>query len=266
MSSRAAAAESFASLLALRAVHAELLKRHRAEGETAELMVAVTQFLARARASGAILAEEEERWTAQSLIDYWNTTLYRAGTPTFSLALADFDPAQAPALPDSACPYLGLNAFGEANAAIFFGRRRVVAQLLDRLRDQRLLAVVGPSGSGKSSLVRAGLLPALHADGVVGSAGWQILPPMVPGSDPSTALDRAIAAAGTSLSPRLLIIDQFEEAFTLCTDEARRAEFLARVVALATGAGANRVVLTMRSDFEPFIAVNYSCQVGVFPV
>ena len=266
----------FSSMTALRVANTQLGELRRSQGEGPALVAAVQTFLARGSATGALLAEEDDRWSAQGLLDYWAAALERAGTLAPEATLAEFDPLLAPELPESACPYLGLDAFDEANAALFFGRRRVVAELVERLRDHRLLVVVGPSGSGKSSLVRAGLLPALRADGVPGSAGWQILPPLVPGSDPGAALDRALGTGtgdrgqGTgdratggrgdgsrSLipAPHLLLIDQFEETFTLCTDEARRAEFLARLVALATDAGAaHRVVLTMRSDFEPFIA------------
>jgi WD40 repeat protein len=244
----------YSSMAALWAANTHLAELRRSGGAEPELWAAVGAFLERGSATGALLAEADARRSAQSLLDYWASALERASLPAPEASLAEFDPLLAPEIPDEDCPYLGLDAFDEANAAVFFGRRRVVAELVERLRDQRLLAVVGPSGSGKSSLVRAGLLPALRAGGVPGSAGWQILPPMVPGPDPGAALDRALNAAGRSGAPLLLLIDQFEETFTLCTDEARRGDFLARVVALATGAGASRVVLTMRSDFEPFIA------------
>ena len=251
----------FDSMAALRAANVQLgeLRRSPAFG------AAVQTFLERGSATGVLLAEEDERWSAQSLLDYWVATLERADGVAPDATLAEFDLLLAPTLSDEVCPYLGLDAFDEANAALFFGRRRVVADLVERLRDHRLLAVVGPSGSGKSSLVRAGLLPALRADGVPGSVGWHILPPMVPGSNPEAALDRVLGSGiGDRLpildprspipDPVLLIIDQFEETFTLCTDKERRNDFLARVVALVTDANpAHRVVLTMRSDSESSI-------------
>ena len=257
-------ADPFASLTALRAAHTELLRHHRAVGETPEFVADVERFLVGSWVTGAILAEEDDRSTAQSLIDYWNTTLYRAGTATRSLTLAEFDPLLSPELPESACPYLGLDAFSEASTSLFFGRRRIVTELVERLATQRLVAVVGPSGSGKSSIVRAGLLPVLRRDAIPGSSGWRVLGPIVPGSDPLAALIGVAgwgaaleAASGQPLIPRpqsLLIIDQFEETFTLCSDEAKRREFIARVVAWASDESNGRVVLTMRSDFEPFLA------------
>lgn len=252
-----ASANAFASLVALRAAHTDLLKRLRAEGESPELLATVEQFLARGVATGTLLVEEEDRWTAQSLLDYWNTTLYRAGTPTADTALADFDPRQAPELDDSMCPYLGLDAFSEAHADMFFGRRRLVAEVVERLGDQRLLAIGGPSGSGKSSFVRAGLIPALSSGAVSGSDQWRILPPLVPGSAPLDALDRALNAApsGSPAQPLLIVIDQFEETFTLCTDEAQRSAFFIRLVELTSDQSlGHRVIITMRSDFESYVA------------
>lgn len=255
MSTDLAATEPFASLAALRAAHMELLRRHRTEGETPDLMAAAKQFLSRTCTTGAVLAEEEERQTAQSLIDYWSTTLYRAGTPILSHALAEFDSRLAPQLPDKLCPYLGLDAFDEASATLFFGRRRIVSELIERLHTNRLIAVIGPSGSGKSSLIRAGLLPTVRVNAIPGSADWQILPPIVPGSDPTAVLERALGKIVNAGEPLVLIIDQFEETFTLCTDAAQREIFLDRLVALVTDPVIpHRVVLTMRSDFEPFIA------------
>lgn len=256
MSTSPTLAEPVDPLAALRAAHGDLLRRHRAEGATPEVLAAAEQFLAAGRGTGALLAEEDDRWTAQSLLDYWSTTLYRAGAPAIDATLADFDPAQAPELREDACPYLGLDAFREENAAQFFGRKRVVAELVELLRDARLLAIVGPSGSGKSSLVQAGLLPAVRAGAIPASEAWSILPPMVPGSAPLTTLQRTLAAGPEAPGePLLLLVDQFEETFTLCSDETQRAAFLDRLVELASSPGApHRVVLTMRSDFEPFVA------------
>jgi len=255
-----ATGEPFASLVALRAAHTELLKRHRAEGETPTLVSAVEQFLACGRATGALLSEEDGRWMAQSLLDYWSTTLYRAGAPTTSAALVEFDPELAPVLPDDACPYLGLDAFHEADAELFFGRGRVVLTLIERLHERRLLTIVGPSGSGKSSLIRAGLIPALRAGTSFGAEYWHILPPMLPGSNPLDAFEQVfhtLPGAASNATPLLLVIDQFEEAFTLCTDNGQRAAFLDHIVGLVTDpAVPHRVALTMRSDFEPFVTRN----------
>ena len=146
-----------------------------------------------------------------------------------------------PAAPE-VCPFRGLAPFDAAHAEYFFGRERLVAALVARLVGSTRLAVFGPSGSGKSSVLRAGLLPAL-ANGVLpGSERWRQVV-MRPGEHPLAELGRALArlapdetgdgddplaAALGSLAPdeRLVVaVDQFEEVFTACRDEAERAAF-----------------------------------------
>ena len=123
------------------------------------------------------------------------------------------------------CPFKGLAAFDVADAPYFFGRERLVAELVARLVGASLLGVVGPSGSGKSSVVRAGLLPAL-ADGVLpSSAQWERLV-MRPGEHPLREL--ATVTTGRDGDRRvLLVVDQFEEIFTVCRDEDERRAFVA---------------------------------------
>jgi hypothetical protein len=181
----------FPSLAALQAAHTALLKRQRADGESPAFQDAVLDFLNRATATGAVLDADADRRTIQTIIDYWATRLYRVGEEPPDATLAEFDPALAPELPDELCPYLGLDAFREADGDKFFGRHELIASLIEQLADQRLLAVVGPSGSGKSSLARAGLIPALKRGALPGSQNWRYLPPIVPGSDPMASLARA---------------------------------------------------------------------------
>ena len=166
------------------------------------------------------------------------------------------------------CPYRGLAPFDAAHAEYFFGRERLVAELVARLVGSTLLAVVGPSGSGKSSAVRAGLLPAL-ADGVVpGSEHWRRAV-MRPGARPLAELSRALARAVPEAGDEgaapwiadalerlpdgerlVLLIDQFEEAFVACRDQAEREAFFD---ALVEGAGDPDerlvIVLAIRGDF-----------------
>jgi serine/threonine protein kinase len=145
-------------------------------------------------------------------------------------------------------PYKGLRAFDEADSVDFFGREALINELSEALAASDFLAVVGPSGSGKSSVVRAGLVPRLRRDGLEGYDQWFIAD-MMPGTEPIQALEAAlqgVAAIDTrDLSDRLantpngllwaaeqiltapedrllLVIDQFEEVFTLVTDEAKR--------------------------------------------
>jgi WD40 repeat protein/DNA-binding SARP family transcriptional activator/ABC-type dipeptide/oligopeptide/nickel transport system ATPase subunit len=145
------------------------------------------------------------------------------------------------------CPFKGLASFEAADAPYFFGRERLVAELVARLVGAPLLGVVGPSGSGKSSVVRAGLLPALASGVLPGSERW---PQRVirPGEHPLRQLQEAIAAAPSS-DRFVLAVDQFEETFTVCRDEQERAAFVAGLARAASGESGGVVVVAVRADF-----------------
>jgi DNA-binding SARP family transcriptional activator/WD40 repeat protein len=132
------------------------------------------------------------------------------------------------------CPYPGLVAYAVDDADMFFGRDADVAACLRRLATVRMLAVVGPSGSGKSSLARAGVAAALERDG-------DRVVIITPGPHPTRALD---ALSGPGPAPTL-IVDQCEEAVSLCTDPAERNRFFAALVEHARRAP---LVLTVRAD------------------
>lgn len=132
------------------------------------------------------------------------------------------------------CPYRGLLPYGAEDADAFFGREDDVAACLRRLRDSRVLAVVGPSGVGKSSLVRAGVAAALAR----GGAGVLVI---TPGTHPLDSL--------TGLKPRgrqTLVVDQAEEAVTVCADVGERQRFFAALGAHVGAGGA--LVLSLRAD------------------
>ncbi|MFC6421955.1 BTAD domain-containing putative transcriptional regulator [Ornithinimicrobium tianjinense] len=184
-----------------------------------------------------------------------------------------------PQQPTGECPWRGLAAYGHEDRAWFAGRDRLAAELLARVASGRLVAVVGASGSGKSSLVHAGLLGGL-ADGLIpGSDAWvQIV--MRPGAHPMRELSRAALeatgqetgtvgdalarlltegdgapAGGRDRVPRVLVVDQFEEAWTLCQDAGEREAFLDTLVELATvGAGRTVVVVAVRADYVAHLA------------
>ena len=172
-------------------------------------------------------------------------------------------------------PYKGLQAFGEADSFDFHGRGSLVDDLLQVVATHTLTAVVGPSGSGKSSLVRAGLIPALRAGGIPGSRSW-LVTDMFPGSYPfeeleaallRVAVDRPAGLLGALLeengllrvskqilpgddSTLLLVIDQFEELFSLVRSEQLRRLFLDNLTAVARDERSRvRVLLTLRADF-----------------
>ena len=173
-------------------------------------------------------------------------------------------------------PYKGLRPFEEGDALDFFGREELTTQLVERLAGTRFLAVVGPSGSGKSSVVRAGLLPAVRRGALPGADGW-VIAEMLPGARPlhelEAALLRVAANPPSSLmeqlerdetgllsavkrtlpadrSELLLLIDQFEEVFTLVDEEPVRTHFLESLEAAVTEPKSRlRVVVTLRADF-----------------
>src|SRR5262245_13360378 len=144
------------------------------------------------------------------------------------------------------CPYKGLARFEAADAANFFGRERLVAELIARLAESRLLAVVGPSGSGKSSLVRAGLLPALAA-GML--PGGQPREPVIvcPGPHPARELARRLHDQRRASATRVMFIDQFEEAFSAGAGRAEQEEFVDRLLDL-TRQPDTAVLLAIRAD------------------
>jgi WD40 repeat protein/energy-coupling factor transporter ATP-binding protein EcfA2 len=190
-------------------------------------------------------------------------------------------------------PYRGLRKFTEDEAEFFFGRTAAIQSLLDTVQylvDAEtsrevpdLVAVLGPSGSGKSSLVRAGLIPALRQGRINGSDQWPIRV-MVPGAHPLDALAaqfveptgrglpvlRADLDSGEQALHQLmleslvdkpddavfvLVIDQFEELFTLCENEAERQAFLAHLLHVSqTRHNRGFIILTMRADFYSKVA------------
>jgi WD40 repeat protein/tRNA A-37 threonylcarbamoyl transferase component Bud32 len=137
-----------------------------------------------------------------------------------------------------ACPYRGLMAFQPEDGDVFFGREEVAASTVGQLLTGGFMAVVGASGSGKSSLVRAGLIPAFR-----GARGGSVAV-LTPGSDPETELSRSVGLA----PPSLLIVDQLEEAFTLCPDEPSRGRFFDALLDL-WDTGSTSVVVGLRADF-----------------
>ncbi len=136
--------------------------------------------------------------------------------------------------PDSTCPYRGLVAYGLADADTFFGREDEVAECLRRLASAGVLAVVGPSGSGKSSLVRAGVAAALVRQG-------RRVHVVTPGRHPLDVLD-GLPTNGTA---PVLVVDQCEEVVTQCESVEERARFFE---ALAAYAEHDPLVVTLRAD------------------
>ena len=178
---------------------------------------------------------------------------------------------------DGRCPYKGLDVFKEEDAELFFGREKLVDDLVSRVKDSRTVFVTGPSGSGKSSLVRAGLIHALKQGDIKGSERW-LYATMKPGRDPLESLATSFSrlkspdlgnyfrqhvdqvkvlheCAESALTDNkdqrlILFIDQFEEVFTQISKEEERVAFLNLLTHAATIENGRVIILfSMRSDF-----------------
>lgn len=178
---------------------------------------------------------------------------------------------------DGRCPYKGLDVFEEEDAELFFGREKLVGDLVSRVKESRTVFVTGPSGSGKSSLVRAGLIHALKQGSIKSSDRW-LYATMKPGRDPLESLANAFSrlkspelgsyfrqhvdqvnvlheCAESALTDNknqrlVLFIDQFEEVFTQISKEEERVAFLNLLTHAATIESGRVIILfSMRSDF-----------------
>jgi WD40 repeat protein/DNA-binding XRE family transcriptional regulator len=184
-------------------------------------------------------------------------------------------------------PYKGLHYFDETDAELFFGREGLTNRLVERLNerigsDQRFLAIIGASGSGKSSVVRAGLIPALHWQQI--TSGWPVCV-ITPTAHPLEALATALIRETRQSFPvrklldelagdpetlqkslnqlaqarnapyTLLIVDQFEEVFTLCRSETEQASFVENLIRAAfQPGGVAMMVIVLRADFYAYCA------------
>ena len=200
-------------------------------------------------------------------------------------------------IPPAICPYRGLNAFREEDAPLFFGRRRLVKGLLHKVLTCPLVAVVGPSGSGKSSVVRAGLLPRLRGKERTKET-WEVVtfrPEKFPfiklaialeavrnpdANDAKLETDAAGLAESWSsgrlpleasltearealrVDRLLVVVDQFEELITLTSQEARRS-FLSRLLEATEARSKITVLLTLRADYYSAICLDPRLSNGV---
>jgi formylglycine-generating enzyme required for sulfatase activity len=191
-----------------------------------------------------------------------------------SIRMVDYRTVVPEKIAEDVCPYVGLEAFTKETARFFKGRDRFVRLLLQKIAESSFVPVIGVSGSGKSSLVRAGLISELEAQ------GWLILPPIKPGdfsdnpvmgissvlaqlcqrADTKREISKQIASGNleaaiaclTEQKKILLVVDQFEEVFTVCPaeKEAERQQFIDLLVGITQHPDSRlRVVTTMRADF-----------------
>ena len=201
----------------------------------------------------------------------WSLSKHNKGEYIFLNPHHPLNLPPAPELDESTNPYRGLQSFEEEHEDLFFGRAALLDKLHEAIKSSPFTVVLGASGSGKSSLVKAGLIPKLRKST---DEKWFILPPIRPGESPFRALNNALTTAGMSSvcyqtqcslsdcistwvsknpdTKLLIFIDQSEEIITLCRDEKERSAFFG---SLAQAVNDHwfilKVVLALRSDFEP---------------
>ena len=206
-----------------------------------------------------------------------------------SLTLVQYSPKKTTVVVDETCPYQGLQAFGKEQARFFFGREKVVQLLMEKLGQANFVPIIGASGSGKSSVVRAGLIPQLEKN------GWRILEPILPGDEPLAELKTVLIELFGRTEGRevysfikteglhpvierlsgserlLLVVDQFEEVFTLCPKEEERRQFIELLTQVAEIPNSRLVIVTtMRADFlepclnYPSLTQHLNQKVGVY--
>jgi len=169
-----------------------------------------------------------------------------------SITLVTYPPSETPANEitfDRKNPYLGLSAFEAEQEKYFCGREEAVRTLITHLTNSRFLSILGYSGSGKSSLIKAGLLPQLSRDRIPGSSQWSV-ESFTPGKEPLGKLVNILARHRKQNLPFVIFIDQFEEVFTLCENEAERKGFI-RLIAeeMNDTERKSRMIIALRGDF-----------------
>lgn len=268
---------------ALEAQYDELKEAASPKPQVQESCVAeACQWLQECVAFGRFLPEgSPERRALQGRVDYWTSLLSHDGWQTEKIdRIEPFDPAAGSPLPDDAFPYPGLKAF--TDAALFVGRDDVARAYAEQLEAHGALLIIGPSGSGKSSVAMAGVIPRLDPS-------WRRTPPITPGVHPLGALcellaglvasettaqqlqaqlqaaaalaETALAAVAEPLAdrPTLIFVDQLEELLTLCNDPVEQERFSNALSILLDG-GRWRLLATMRSDHYDRLERSQPCR------
>jgi WD40 repeat protein/tetratricopeptide (TPR) repeat protein len=250
------------------------------EAARSGLIGEITGWMRAAAAQGRFIPlASADRRALKSLLEYWSLRLREQDLHLDGVdLLADFDPSAGVVL-TADCPYPGLAPYTEDRHGSFFGRETSIAAYVARLEDvgNRILLIIGASGSGKSSLALAGILPRLAERH---GGAWLFAPRMTPGAHPlaelaescahairhpdqAQAIEHSLAARpGEALGrvgelcggkPLMLLIDQFEELLTLCRDGTEQRGFADVLCALSDpGSSAGdfscRILLTLRTD------------------
>ncbi|WP_298910990.1 caspase family protein [uncultured Nostoc sp.] len=222
--------------------------------------------------TGEVNANDLMSFVSRELKGSGQEAIYMGGGRSIPLVWYSAKNQVAAAVVSEESPYRGLQAFDKEHAKFFFGRQKVVSLIQQKLTQANFIPIIGASGSGKSSVVRAGLIPVLEKN------GWRILEPILPGVQPLAELKRAftqlferteireisalidteglstVISKLTGSERCLLVVDQFEEIFTLGSQEEERQRFIELLTQVSQGRLA--IVTTMRADFLEY-CLNY---------
>ena len=235
-----------------------------------KLIQEITAFLERGAATGQWLEDVKARTRCQVVLDYWTSSIERAGFSVQGARLQRFNHESLPDLSDFLSPYVGLEAID--NESYFFGRDQEVDALTKQIARSPMVVVSGPSGSGKSSLILGGVLPAVKKS----SPDTIVLPPWSPGDDLVANFAQSLRTLDgaditnpefmlkdsnyllnslrkVSHEQVLIFIDQFEEVFTL-SDRTTRDALARNLSALLQKSDRFRVLLTIREEFRSNMA------------
>ncbi|MDX2911256.1 WD40 repeat domain-containing protein [Streptomyces griseiscabiei] len=219
---RSAGAPSYRSMAEAAGCSASSLSQA-AAGQRLPTLVVLRGYV---RACGADPAKWESRW--------------RAAEAASSVAAREENEESAP-------PYRGLARFEPDDRGVFFGRDELVEELRELVCKHRFAVVFGASGSGKSSLLRAGLIPCLQ-ESAARTSGPAVVRVLTPGARPAETYGRLLTPAEGE-PDSWVVVDQFEEVFTLCRDRQERKRFIDLLLTAREPDSKLRVVVAMRADF-----------------
>lgn len=258
----------------------EIASKESSGSNQTDLVTEIKGWLQECAEQGRYIAlGSAERRAYRSLLERWNSRLRDHGYYLDRISsLADFDSKAGHALTGE-CPYPGLEPYTKSRSGNFFGRERLISHCVTHLEQpgNQILLLIGASGSGKSSLALAGVLPRLT---VLHQESWLFAPRMTPGANPLAELAGVVAqaveqpdrateieyglrekpteanrriAAWCHNKPLMLLVDQFEELLTMCRDSTKQREFAEILFALSQPTASLdsfscRVLLTLRTD------------------
>ena len=275
----------FPSLEVMRQAHRKLQHQfRRLKDDSPEAhnraMTNVVNFVKQGVCTGTTIADEDDRWSAQGLLDFWSAILYRHEWNDIDATLQDYDADLAPEFEDHECPYFGLGTYDETEKSAFHGRLSTIKKAITRIDSESFLGILGPAGSGKSSLIRAGVIPKLKKGALDGSNDWFYLPIIAPGKTPLMNIarlftnsdaeanrlqsamrkdKRAMQIALDKIIPDgqrgVFTLDEFEELFYRCDDNEERFAVTQNLVHLVGKEDRQHVVImAMLSSYERIVA------------